>query len=203
MQFFRYDNPIMSGISKIANCILLSMLWVAGCIPVITVGASTCALYYTVEKNIKNDRGYVMSSFCHAYKENLKQATVVSAVLLSAEILFLCDFWILEAMEKSGHVFGNVYIFFQILMGLIVVYGVWVFAMLGRFENTVRQIMKNSLILMIRHLGCSLVTAFCLVFGAVIVWLIPIAVCLMPTVVFWLISAPMERVFKKYYSAKS
>lgn len=198
MHIFRYDNPIMSGISKIANCILLSMLWLAGCIPVITVGASTCALYYTVEKNIKNDRGYVVSSFWHAYKENLKQATVVCALLLAVEVVFLCDYWILDALEKSGHVLGNIYILFQIFMGLVLLYAVWVFAMLGRFQNIVRQIMKNSFILMVRHIGTSFVIAFCLTFGIVIVWLIPIAVFLMPTVVCWLISVPVERVFKKY-----
>lgn len=200
MQLFRYDNPIMSGISKAANCIFLSMLWLAGCIPVITVGASTCALYYTVEKNIKNDRGYVASSFWHAYKENLKQASAVSAVLLAAELVFLCDFWILDAMEKEGHLFGNAGILFQVIMGLVLVYAVWVFAMLGSFQNTVPRIMKNSFILMIRHLGASFVIAFCLAFGAVVVWLIPLAVCLMPAVVFWLISAPVERVFQKYRS---
>lgn len=198
MQIFRYDNPIMSGISKMANCILLSMLWLIGCIPVLTVGASTCALYYTVEKNIKNDRGYVVSSFWHAYKDNLKQATKVSAVLLAAEAVFLCDYWILDALEKSGHVFGNACILFQVFMGLVLLYAVWVFAMLGRFQNTVRQIMKNSFLLMIRHIGTSLAIAFCLVFGAVVVWLIPISIFLMPTVACWLISAPMEHVFKKY-----
>ena len=198
MQFLRYDNPIMSGISKIANCILLSILWLIGCIPVITVGVSTSALYYTVEKNIKHDRGYVISSFCHAYKENLKQATVVGVVLLAVETVFLFDFWILDAMNKKGIVFGNFCIVFQIFMGLCILYAVWTFAMLGRFQNTVIQIMKNSFIIMIRHIGSSLVIALFLSFGAIVVWLSPIAVCLMPAITCWLISVPVESVFKKY-----
>lgn len=200
MQLFHYDNPVMLGISKIANCILLSLLWLIGCIPVITVGASTCALYYTVEKNIKNDRGYVISSFLHAYKENLGQATIVSVIFLIAELILQSDFWILEELGKTWNVFGSASAFFKIVMGLLLVYMVWVFAMLGRFENRLLQIMKNSFILMVHHWVSSFAIALCLAFGCAVVWLIPLAVCLMPVVVFWFISIPIERAFHKYLS---
>lgn len=198
MQFLHYDNPVMSGILKIINCMLLSVLWLIGCIPVITVGASTCALYYTVEKNIKNDRGYVVSCFCNAYKENLKQATAVSVILLAVVALFLSDYWILEAWGNSGHVLGSVSVIFQIFIGLVLLYAIWIFAMLGRFQNTVFKILKNSFILMVRHFGSSMMIAFCLLFGGVVVWLVPCAICLMPAIVCWFISVPIEHVFKKY-----
>lgn len=198
MQFLHYDNPVMTGIAKFANCVFLSILWLIGCIPVITAGVSTCALYYAVEKNIKNDRDYVISAYWSAFKDNFRQGTAIWAILLAVEALLISDYWILEELGKSGHALGDACILFQIFMALVLLYAIWVLSMIGRFQNTFGQILKNSFILMIRHIGSSLLIMAFVIFGVLTVWLIPLTVCLMPAVVFWIISVPIENVFKKY-----
>ena len=106
---FSYDNPIMSAISKIANCILLNMLFLICCIPIVTAGASFTAMYYTVEKNIKNNRGYVCSSFFTSFKENLKKATPVWLLILGIEIIFLSDYFVVNHVRQAGNMLGNIY----------------------------------------------------------------------------------------------
>ena len=50
------DNKFFSAVSKIGDFIVLNLLFIITCIPVITIGASCCALYYTIKKgfSIKN-----------------------------------------------------------------------------------------------------------------------------------------------------
>ena len=163
---FSYDNPIMSAISKIANCILLNMLFLICCIPIVTAGASFTAMYYTIEKNIKNNRGYVCSSFFISFKENLKKATPVWLLILGIEIIFLSDYFVVNHVRQ-------------------------------RFDNSVKNLMKNSLILMIRFPGTTVLIFFALIFACVITYLIPIAGFLMPVIAAWLFSAPIEHVFSK------
>ena len=195
---FSYDNPIMSAISKIANCILLNMLFLICCVPVVTAGASFTAMYYTVEKNVKNNRGYVCSSFFTSFKDNFKKATPVWLLLLVLELIFLSDFFVINYVRQAGGMLGNIYPLFLVIMFLIALYAVWFFANLARFDNSVKNLMKNSLVLMIRFPGATLMIAFALIFAGVITYLIPIVVILMPVIAVWLFSAPIERVFSKY-----
>ena len=194
---FSYDNPIMSAISKIANCILLNMLFLICCIPIVTAGASFTAMYYTVEKNIKNNRGYVCSSFFTSFKENLKKATPVWILLFAIELIFLSDYFVVNHVRQAGNMLGNIYPLFFVMMILVALYAVWFFANLARFDNSVKNLMKNSLILMIRFPGTTFLILCALIFACVITYLIPIAGILMPVIATWLFSAPIEHVFTK------
>ena len=51
MSFMEYDSPIMAGIGKVIDIIWLSTLWFICCLPIVTIGASTTALYYTSVKD--------------------------------------------------------------------------------------------------------------------------------------------------------
>ena len=197
-QIFNYENPVMQGICKLAYCIFLSVLWLVCCIPVVTIVPATCALYYAAEKSLKNGWGYEVQSFFHAFRKNLKQTLPFGLFMLAVEAVFWSDRWILKTFLEGGHQIGNGYVLFTVLMAAGVVYMVWTVAGIARFNNTVRAIMKNSLILMIRHLGTSILILLILAFACFIVWLIPVSVCLMPAVAMWLISAGIEKIFVFY-----
>ena len=86
---------------------------------------------------------------------------------------------------------------FQILL---IVYGIWVFAQIAVYENTLRQILKNGVILMLRHLLVSFAIFLLLVFAAVVIWILPFSILFMPVVSTWLMTALLEKVFEKYGS---
>lgn len=202
MGIFSYDNPIMRVITKIAKCIYLSFLWIMCCIPVFTVGASTTALYYTIEKTIKNDRGYVGNSFFHSFRDSFKASTAIWAIMFLAEVIFAWDFMIFRQIEQSGNSIGSIYPVFAVFMCLTILYGLWTLISIARFQNTVKNYLKNGMILMIRHLGATVVMAVNLAIGAALVYLIPLTALLMPVVSLWIISAPVEKAFAKYSDTK-
>lgn len=45
---FKYDSPFVQICNKIVDCICLSVLWLVTSLPVLTIGASTTALYYAI-----------------------------------------------------------------------------------------------------------------------------------------------------------
>ena len=57
--FFNVDNKFFQGLGKIIDVICLSAFWFFLCIPIVTAGAATTALYYTVNKVIRNNRSYI------------------------------------------------------------------------------------------------------------------------------------------------
>ena len=60
---FSYDNKVFDVINKIVDWLFVSLLWLLFSLPVVTVGASTTALFETVHKVIRRGKGYVWRTF--------------------------------------------------------------------------------------------------------------------------------------------
>ena len=103
---FSFDNKIFGALGKVVDCVILSVLWLVCCIPVITIGASTTALYYTVHKSIRGNRGYVSRNFFHALKENFKTATLSWIVALAVQIILSLDAYITLQVLRTGNNMG-------------------------------------------------------------------------------------------------
>ena len=57
MKFLSYDSAFSQLLLKLCYGCYLNLLWLVCCIPIVTVGASTTALYYT---SLKIDRKSVV-----------------------------------------------------------------------------------------------------------------------------------------------
>ncbi|MEM5591394.1 YesL family protein [Niallia circulans] len=74
-------NRLMNGIymrrlTKVANLLYLSLLWTVFSLPIITIGASTAALYYAAHYAIREEEGYIFQQFWKAMKSSFNQATI-------------------------------------------------------------------------------------------------------------------------------
>ena len=58
------SGKIYDGLSKIGDMFILNLIYILSCIPVITIGASTTALYYTTLKMAENKESYVWRDYC-------------------------------------------------------------------------------------------------------------------------------------------
>jgi uncharacterized membrane protein YesL len=196
------NNPIISGINKVLSCILVCVLWLICCIPVFTIGTSTTALYYTVQKVIKNDRGYIISEFFKSFRTNFKQTTPVWLVMLAIALILIGDIRILQMIVNSGNAWGNVYVFFELLLLVEVIYAIYVFSFFARFKNITKEILKNAAILAVKHIGSTIKILFILLFGGIIIYIIPLSVFIIPVVIVWFISVVLEKIYYRYMSGE-
>ena len=60
---FDIDSPLMNGLQKIFDCMLVSLCWVAACLPILTIGPACGALYHTVYRSIRRDEGSALKTF--------------------------------------------------------------------------------------------------------------------------------------------
>lgn len=154
MNFNWFDNPIMRGMGRIADFIILNLLWIVCSIPIITIGASTTALYTVMLKLVKNEEGYIAKGFLKAFKENFKQSTIMWGIFLLLGIIFVIDFVSIRLMPNT--VGGILQMFFLFMGVLLIAWMVYAFALQARFVNTVKNTMKNALILVFAKLPFSI-----------------------------------------------
>lgn len=67
-----YDNKILSIVNTAVDMLILGIFWFVTSIPLVTIGASTTAVYYTVNKCIRNKKSYAYVEYWKAFKSNLK-----------------------------------------------------------------------------------------------------------------------------------
>lgn len=148
------DNPIIQGIGKIVDFVILNLLWLICSLPVITIGASTTALYTVMLKLVKNEEGYIAKGFLKAFKNNFRQSTLMWLLFMLLGFILILDFSSLKLMP--GNIAGILQIFFLIMGGLLAGMAVYAFALQARFENTIKNTLKNALILVFARLPYTL-----------------------------------------------
>lgn len=57
------EGPFMSFITKITYSAYLNLLWLVCCLPIVTIGASTTALFYVTLKVARNEEGSLTKHF--------------------------------------------------------------------------------------------------------------------------------------------
>ena len=64
---FNYDNPVWRFIGKFGDLIVLNILWIITSIPIVTIGASTTAMYYVTLKLVRDEDGYTIRSYFRSF----------------------------------------------------------------------------------------------------------------------------------------
>ena len=197
---FNFDNKLFVALGKVVDCAILSVLWLVCCLPVITIGVSSTALYYTVHKSIRGNRGYTTKNFFHAFKDNFKPATLSWIVTLAVQIILAMDAYITWQVLQTGNNMGAFFYFFLILIVFSIGWVIYTFAYIARFENTVKITLKNAILMELRHLPWSLLIIILLLLAIFLTWLIPSFVFLMPACIVLIFDLILERIFRMYMS---
>ncbi len=147
MNFNITDNVVMRGLGKMADFVILNILWIVCSIPIFTIGASTTAMYTVMLKIVKNEEGYIVRPFLKAFKENFKQSTVMWLILLLGGVIITADMIVSRGMQGTLRVVMQT---FFLLAGIILVsISIYAFSLQARFVNTVKHTLKNAAILTI------------------------------------------------------
>lgn len=148
-KFFNSEGPLMIFLGKMADLIWLNILTVICCIPIVTAGASITAMYTITIKMVNKEEGYITKGFFKAFKDNFKQATIIWLIILALAALFYGDYRIIF---YAGMEFPKAIIIVLIAI-LVIAYStyLYIFPLLARYENTTKNIFKNSFLLSVSN----------------------------------------------------
>ena len=147
------DNKFFTFMSKVADLMILNIVWIICCLPIVTIGASTTALYYVTMKMVKNEEAYIVKSFFKSFKQNFKQSTIIWLIVLVVGIVFVLDLYILLQVDFSYENIIRYGIFAMIAIYLLIT--AYIFPVLAKFYNSIKNTFKNAFIISIRHLPYS------------------------------------------------
>lgn len=200
MKLFNLDGGVMKILTKITDVICLSIMFLICCIPIFTIGTAYTALYYTMYKVIRNDRGYIFREYVSAFKNNFKQTTPVWLLILLLSTLLGFDIYIMNGWGENGSKLGVLVIVFLIMGAFLLAWALYLFAYMARFENTRKQSMKNAALLGVIHLPWTVVLIATTLACLLCMYVLPLSIFFVPGIFVWIESFIFEKIFWKYMS---
>ena len=149
MSFFSLHSKFSQIMSRVFDLMMLNIIFLIMCIPIVTIGANFTAMYYVTLKMIKNEETYIFRTYWKSFRENFKQATAIWLILLAVLIVLILD--LLLVMKMPGAITYLRFVFLVLICFEAMVLS-YVFPVLSRFDNTVKNTIKNSILMAIRHL---------------------------------------------------
>lgn len=200
--FFNLDSKFSVIMGRVGDLIILNILWIICCIPIVTIGASTTALYYVAMKMTKNEESYITKDFFKSFKQNFKQSMIIWLILLGLGIVLILDVYILRLANLSYEKYIIPVFFFLGLIYLFVL--IYVFPILAKFDNTIKNTLINSLLFSIRYLPTTLLLTLITVGSMAIAFIFlqsfPFWIFIGGSLVAYAASFLYIRIFSKYYS---
>lgn len=144
-QIFSLDSPIMIFLGKIADMVILNLLFVFCSIPIITAGASATALCYVTLKARDGYEGSVCRYFFKSFRQNFLQATLIWSFLMVMMAALGINYRFIRAMEGTGYQLMRIILFIGVIIWIMLT--LYVFFLQARFHNTVFQTLRNALAL--------------------------------------------------------
>lgn len=198
---FGFGGSFVGICDKAFDVLALGFLWIVCSLPIITIGASSTALYYAMVKCVKNNDGYASKEFFHSFKTNLVQSTVIWVILVGATLAMHLNIGILMK-ETSGYL-GLFFICVYVAVSIyLLVMACYAFPALSRYDMSVGWIMKISMYMGVRYLLTSLALLMILVCFGIFIWKIPMLMFLAPGPAVFLMSEFLERVLQKHEPRK-
>lgn len=153
------DNPVLRTISRIVYSAYLNILWFVCCIPIVTIGASTTALFYVSMQMVRDEEGKLTRSFFRSFRQNCKQATIIWVILLAIGLFLAIDAYVVYHLVYDSAFWT---IIAALLIGAGLIYAavlMYIFPLLASYDNTTIAFFKNALTVGLRYLFCTILMA--------------------------------------------
>lgn len=188
------ETRIGRVLSTLTDIIFAGILWFICSIPIVTIGASSCALYYVTVKSIRRERGSLAKTYFKAFKSNFVPGLKIWLIYMIYAAVFIANNIAVTMMGESASGLLRMLVRLMFIPALLPL--PWVFAYMSRFENSTRATISYVYYLCIKNFWRTLAMLLILGLTALICWLIPSIIPLLPGIVCLVISYLIEPVFK-------
>ncbi len=201
-KWFNLDSPIMVALSKVADLIVLSLLWFICCIPIITFVPATAAMYYVALKLVRGEEVKITATFFRGFKMNFKQGVVMSLLFLVLGVVLVLDYFIMSQADTTAGMISSAAFFALGILLLCTMF--YTFPIQAQFFNPIFRTLRNAFILSTQKVFNTIVVfvlnvlpvvaAVVLPLG-VTVRMLPIFVLLFPGVIAYVCAKRFAKIF--------
>ncbi|MBQ7246997.1 MAG: YesL family protein [Lachnospiraceae bacterium] len=145
MNLFNDDSKIIQSLQTFGGLIILNICYILCCIPVITAGAATIALYTVTLNEADSRSGSASALFFKVFRSEFQKSIKLWLLLLFMGAVIVYNFIFLYANPQiQSGLFRGILISVTVIYAMIMTY---IFPISARYENSLLAALRNSLAL--------------------------------------------------------
>lgn len=148
---FSADSVLMRGLTRLADIMILNLIFIATSIPVVTLGASLTALNFTAMRIATGKCNSVTADYYRSFRRNFRQATVIGLLLALFAGALAAWYAVIPSLELGGLAEFALLIAWYVLAFNFAVAALFVFPYLASFEGSTREVLRNARLLSWKH----------------------------------------------------
>lgn len=160
-------NTFQKILEVISYFFFLNMLWILFSLPVITIFASTAAMFGVIRKSAQENELnlHVLKEFTFFFKENFIQSTIIGLIWTITSFSILFYFLFFSRLEIE-----SLMILVIVLAIIFIFHTVYLIPVSVHYDLKVLKVFKFSFIYSIRFIGSTLI-ALCIIGASLIIFL--------------------------------
>lgn len=195
MTIFKLDGPFYKLVTLIFDIVALSILWVLCCLPVVTMGASTTALFTITGKWAQGQETRLLKDFLASFHKNLKAATLFTLLLLLVLFGVIVNLLNITLFGAASQIVAVV----QLVVAVeFLIAALYFFPLLSQYEMGLFSLLKTSLFMANRHLLTSVLLLGVLILMGWLIYLVPILLFAIPSYYGMWSMHLLRRIFANY-----
>lgn len=165
-------------ISVLADQLALSLLWLVGCLPLVTAPAATAALFEVVRQRRRGDEPAIGRAYLAAFRQYLRTSLLVGYGWAALGAVLVGDLLIADRMGQPA---GDL---LQVaLLALLLIYAlgsVALFPVLVSYQAGPISLMRTAVLVALLAPGRSLLALAAVTAAVTAVWAVPLAIVVAP-----------------------
>lgn len=196
MALFNMNSGFFKFINRLLDVLFINLLWIICSLPIVTIGASTCAAFSITLKMVDDEEGYIGKTFFKAFKQNFKQGTLMW--LITAPCIYvLYILW--QMVIKSEDINAIVIIGVILLTAIAISINLYSYPLIARYENSLKKIIKNSFGICVQFFIKTLILIAVVAVEIIIImwnrWTLLAGIIIGPEFIIYTISGVSKKIF--------
>lgn len=197
---FNLDAPVWVFMSEVADVIILALLWWVCSLGIITIGASTTAVYYVLGKKIRKETTYVAKDFFKSFCQNFRQSVPLSLLTVVGIVsLGLYATLVVSTLltKDTAH--------FKLLLPVALLFGFeflnlnsYLWALLSRFDMKSGMLIKTAFIMLHKHLLTTFLNIGVIIATVYLIFCFPLLMIVAPSLIIGGQSLLVQKIFSGY-----
>lgn len=148
---FTADSALMRALGKVADVVVLNLVFIVTSLPIVTLGASSTALHYTAMRIVRGRCESVTGDYLRAFRENLRRGSVLMLVLLGLAGVLAAWYVVVTGFVVSPTAQLVLLAGWFVLSLQLVLTSLFAFAYLATFDDVTPRVLRNSCLMAWRH----------------------------------------------------
>lgn len=196
MALFNMNSGFFKFVNRLLDVFFINLLWILCSLPVVTMGTATCAAFSVTLKMVDDEEGYIGKAFFKAFRQNLKQGTLMWFITVPC-VYVLYLLW--QIVIKSEDISAIAIIGVILLTAIAISINLYSYPLIARYENSLRNIIKNSFGICLQYFVKTIILIVVVALEVFIImwnrWTLLAGIIIGPEFIIYTISGVSKKIF--------